>query len=37
MTLTPEDEKLATDDVVEYLRIDDESGYIFSNIKGIAT
>lgn len=37
MVLTPEEEKLATEDVVEYLRVDDESTMTYSNIKRVAT
>lgn len=37
MVVTPEDEKLAQEDVVEYLRVDDESSMTYSNIKKVAT
>ena len=37
MVVTPEDAKLAQEDVVEYLRVDDESSMTYSNIKKVAT
>lgn len=37
MVITPEEEKLAGEDVVEYLRVDDESTMTYSNIKRVAT
>ena len=37
MVVTKEDNDLASNDVVEYMRLDDESSMTYSNIKRVAT